>query len=158
MINPDKPKSTGFTLVELVIVIMIIGIMAAVAIPKVARALSYYRVDSAAKRIKADLSFARKHAMSTSSRQTVSFSVVSDRYSLDGMSDLDHASQIYEVDLSRSPYTVVIASAEFANAADADVQFNGYGVPDSGGTIVVQSGGYQRMIVLDPETGKASTP
>ena len=94
--------------------------------------------------------------MSTSSRQTVSFTVASDRYSLDGVPDLNHASQAYEIDLSGSPYNVSIVSAEFDNAADADVQFNGYGVPDSSGTIVVESGSFQRTIVLDRETGKAT--
>jgi len=152
----EKHKRRGFTFAELIIVVLIIGIMAATAAPRFARSLSYYRAESAAKRIKADLGLARKHAMSTSSMQTVSFTVASDCYSLDGVSDLDHGSPVYEIDLSRSPYTVTVVSAEFDDAEDADVEFNGYGVPDSGGTVVVETGGFQRTIVLDPETGKAS--
>ena len=149
-------RRRAFTLIELVIVVLIMGIMAAAAAPRFNKSLCYHRAESAAKRIKADLELARKYAMSTSTKQTVSFVVASDRYSLAGVKDLNHGTQIYEVDLSDSLCNASIVSAAFDNGSDSDVEFDGYGVPDSGGTVVIQSGIYQRTIVVDSETGKAS--
>ena len=149
-------RRKAFTLVELVIVLLIIGIIAAAVAPRFAASLCYHRAESAAKRIKADLALARKYARSTSTNQTVSFVVASDRYSLAGVPDLNHGSQIYEVDLSDALCNVSIVSAAFDAAADSDVEFNGYGVPDNGGTIVIESGNCQRTIVVDSETGNAS--
>ena len=151
----SKPRP-GFTFVEMVIVMIIIGILASLTVPSFVRSLSYHRVESAAKRIKADLALARDYAMATSSRQTVSFVVAFNRYSLDGVPDLNRSSEVYEVDLSESPFGVAIVSAEFADSADTDLEFNGYGIPDSDATIVIESGGYQRTIVVDRETGEAS--
>ena len=41
-------------------------------------------------------------------------------------------------------------------SGDAQVVFDGYGMPDSGGTVIVQWGSIQKTVVLDADTGKAS--
>ena len=136
---------------------LIIGIVAAVAIPRYADTLHRYRADSAAKRIVADLTLARQQAMSSSSSQTVQFTTpAADSYTLVGMSDLDHSSATYVVDLSASPYNTSINSASFGG--DADLIFDGFGIPDSKGSVVVESGGYQVTVTVDPDTGKAAIP
>ncbi len=151
-----RGRRAALTVVELVIVVLIIGILAAAAVPSFQRSLSYHRAEAAAQRIQADLMLARKLAMTSGSKQTVSFAVSSDRYALPGLADVDHPSRPYEVRLADSPYTVLLVSAQFGEANDADVEFNGFGVPDSGGKIAIQAGDQQRTIVLDGETGKAS--
>jgi len=147
-----KRKIGAFTLVELVIVVMIIGIMAAATVPTFARALAYYRADAAAKRIQVDLDLAKKQALTSNTAQVVSFDVASHRYSLPGVENLDHPGTVYEVDLSLHPYTAQMVSAAFDNAGDADVEFNAYGVPDSSGTIVIRVGSEQRTVVVDPNS------
>ncbi|MHC4400342.1 MAG: GspH/FimT family pseudopilin [Planctomycetota bacterium] len=149
-------KPAGFTYIELVMVVLIIGILAAATVPSYHRSLSYHRVESAARRVQADLELARKRAMTSSTRQMVAFAVASDRYVLSGVDDLNHAAGAYEVRLSEPPYAVSLTAAEFAGAGDTDVEFNGFGVPDSGGTITMQSGTQHRSVVLDAETGKTS--
>ena len=53
-----KCRSSAFTLVELIIVVLIIGIIAAVAVPRFSESLMYHRAEAAAKRIQVDLGLA----------------------------------------------------------------------------------------------------
>ena len=150
------PRRPGFTLVDLVVTVLIIGILAAVAAPKFADTLHRTRAESAAKRIKVDLGLARQNAISRSSTQTVQFTPATDDYILPGMADLDHSSQPYSVDLTAAPYKAVLVSATLGG--DSDVQFDQYGQPDSGGTITVESAAFQKTVTVDPDTGLASIP
>jgi hypothetical protein len=61
---------------------------------------------------------------------------------------------VYQVDLADHPYSVQLVAVKFAAADDTDVQFNSYGLPDSGGTLVIESGDQRRTLVLDPNSGK----
>ena len=149
----DSRQRAGFTLAEMMITVLIIGIMAAVAAPKYADSLSRFRVEAAAKRVAADLKFARSEAESGSVSRTVQFNTPGlDRYTLVGVQDINHANQGYQIDLSGAPYFSFIVSADFGG--DADVIFNGYSIPDSGGTVVVESGGHQATISVDADSGK----
>ena len=153
---PDRTRSAGFTLIELVIVVMILGIMAAVAMPRFADSLSQHRVDAAAKRIEADLELARRRARISSAAQSVQFDAGAQSYVLPGVPHVDHPDRDYQVELARPPYEASIVSADLGG--DSELLFDGYGAPDSAATIVIQSGKHQKTITVDPDTGEASVP
>ncbi len=152
----ETNRRRGFTVLELVITILIIGILAAASAPKVAGTLHRYRADAAAQRVKADLELARQRAVSSSAALTVQFVPATNSYSIPGLDDINHPSQAYAIDLGEQPYNAGLLSA--ALGGDSDVQFDRYGQPDSGGTITVQSGSFQQTVTLDSDTGLASIP
>ena len=67
---------------------------------------------------------------------------------------MDHPDLDYQVELTAAPYAAEIVSADFAGGTQ--LQFDGYGLPSSGGAVVVQSGSYQRTITVDPDSGEPS--
>ena len=56
------------------------------------------------------------------------------------------------VDLSVEPYAAIILSADFGD--DAVIVFDGFGLPDSGGSVVVQVANHKKTITIDAEAGK----
>lgn len=146
----------ALTLMDTIITVMIIGILVAVAAPRVARTLQWMRVQSAADRVAADLRLARQHARTQSTLVTVSFSSASRQYKISGVMDRDRPSQPYVVRLDKSPYDLTFLAVDFGG--NQDVQFDQYGQPDNGGTVTVACGTLWKTLTLDPDTGKVSIP
>lgn len=137
------------------IVVFIIGVVSAIALPRYAGFVAQQRAEATARRIIADLTYARHHARLASTAQAVDFAEGDDSYyDLVGMIDPDHPGQPYRVDLKKEPYSAVIYSVTLGD--DSQVIFDGYGNPDSGGTIAIRVGDYLKTVAVDPDTGRAS--
>jgi len=147
-------SSGAFSLLELVLVLMIVTVVAAIAIPRYSGWQFRYRADAAARRIEADLTLARQRAKASSASQFVAFDVDAETYHMPGSPDIDRPGSDYEVDLSLGPYHASLVSADFAG--NATLMFDGYGVPNAGGTVVVQSGNITRTITLYPGTAEVT--
>jgi type II secretion system protein H len=144
----------GFTLLEVLLVLAIVAILAAVAAPRYGRASGRYRADLAAGRVIADLRLAQSCAKAASSSRTVSFFTATERYQLLNVPSPDGQSGDYTVVLSAAPYNADLTSANFNGSSQ--VVFNGWGLPDNGGTVAVSVGSEQRTVVVDGATGRVS--
>ena len=132
----------------------IMAIFAAVAAPRYGRASGRYRADLAARRVRADLCLAQASAKAASCSLTVSFLPATEQYQLVSLPSPDGVSGDYTVALSAEPYRADLATASFNG--DSQIVFNGWGLPDSGGTVVIAVGAEQRTIVVDGATGRIS--
>ncbi len=132
---------------------MIIGIMSAVAAPRFAQALAEYRVEAAARQLRSDLAEARLRAKTTSAAQVVQFDDAAESYTLVGTADLDHPKEDYLSSLE-SRFKAAIVSVDCGG--DGELSFDGYGMPDSEATIVLQCGPQQRTVLVHGDTGAAS--
>lgn len=151
----------GLTLVEVTVTMLILGILAAVASPAFAAALNHYRVEAAAARLAADLNYARRTAINTSTSYELQVTLSPPAYQFAGLPDPAHPHQNYAVNLSAVASGVRIVSCSFDG--ETGFTFNLYGLPLVGqsllpltsGVIVIGSGAEQRTIQIDSRTGKA---
>jgi prepilin-type N-terminal cleavage/methylation domain-containing protein len=167
-VRHSRRSRRGFSLVELTITLLIVGILAAVASPNFASALNEFRLDATAARIVADVKYVREYAINNSRSVPLRFktgttSAASCYLSTgpDAVPDLRHPTKTLRVDLNHVADGVILSSASF-DGSDT-VTFNEYGLPLAGnpstqitsGSVVISCGGSQRTIVIDPSSGKA---
>ncbi len=148
-------RRQGFNLFELVLVLAIMGIVAAIAVPRFGRASARYRAAVAARRVVRDLELASRTARNAGASRSLAFDSASGQYTISDLAGLEKSTAPYRVDLSAEPYQSRIDSVDFGG--DAEVVFNGYGVGDSGGTIVLKCGDITQTIVFDASKGRAET-
>lgn len=140
----------GFSYAELVIVILIMGIMAAIAIPRIAQSMSFYRLNAAAERVASDLRYARGQARMKGTSQSVVFNAATDSYDLPGLFSIDHPSQPFSLNLPTSAYPADIQSTFFGvDGTGGTVIFDLYGRPDYPGSLILDVEGNSRTIVLN---------
>lgn len=145
---------SGFSLLELLLVLAIMAVLTAMAVPRYAASAIRYRADLAAHRIILDFALAQSDAKAASSSRTVVFSIGADSYEIPQLSALDGAAGTYVVDLSERPYEASIVSADFNGLNQ--VTFSGWGIPSGGGTVVLSVGAEERKVTVEAVTGKAT--
>lgn len=151
---PRRPHPrAAFSLIELTIVLIIMGIMAAITIPRLANSIARRQVELAADRVADDLNLARQQAKALSKSVTVVFNQSAGTCTLVGIPSLDRDGSQYTTRLADPPYRVTVQTVDFGS--DTMVKFNGFGEPDTGGILTVTVGRFSRSVTLDPISGRA---
>jgi prepilin-type N-terminal cleavage/methylation domain-containing protein len=151
--RPQRAGSCGaaFTIVEMMIVLLIMGILAATATPSFFRSLRHHRLESAARRVKLDLEQARHAARLKSESQSITFTGPTGYTLSSGVEGMISATRTYSVDLATAPYE--LDSVTLNLGGPTAISFNGYGTASVGGTIVLAAGDETRTVTLNISNG-----
>jgi prepilin-type N-terminal cleavage/methylation domain-containing protein len=152
----------AYTVIELIIVVLVIGVLAAAATPAFLDSLLFHRVESAAGRVKTDLEYLRQTARLTSRTQSMTFTGLpaSAQYEVDvpaggtPMRDLNFRTDPYVVELWKPPFEIsFVGLTELVGDQDT-ISFDGYGRPVSKAKITLRIKDHERSVVLT-DTGEA---
>ncbi|MGQ9507975.1 MAG: prepilin-type N-terminal cleavage/methylation domain-containing protein [Thermodesulfobacteriota bacterium] len=138
-----KP-SKGMTLIELILVILIISILSAIAIPKGGIDFSQRAsLDGAAYMIASDIRYAQECAMTTQASKSINFTTGSSVYTFHPQGTFDPSGQL--------PSGIRIDN-------NFTVTFNSLGEPvvGGGGSVSISSGSQARTINIITYTGKVN--
>jgi Tfp pilus assembly protein FimT len=156
----DNRIRNAVSMIDLVITVMVMGIMAAVALPRFSDSLNSVQLEGAARRIACDINFARQTAIQSSRAAGITFRTLPAGYDMTAVTDPAHPTQSYRVDLSQVASTVVLTSANFNGGPT--LSFNAYGRPLVGnasltaGSVVLTLGSKSKSIIINSTTGEAT--
>lgn len=153
---PDRNRAArlGFSLLELTAVLVLMSTIALIAVPRWTAALQRLRVSNAAMRIVADLARVQSAAYSSSTAKTLIFNVESNSYSVSNVTPLNNSSGPYVVSLAADPFHCKLVSV-WGQTGSQSITFTGFGVPNRGGTIIVEAGTARKTIIVDSTSGSA---
>lgn len=143
-------RTRGFSMIELVIVLVIIGVTAAIAVPRYANSIQRTKVDGAARRMAADIERLRDRARAQGREQRLY--VATAGYVLVMTDDAGNTVK-QQVDLSIDPYGVGVKPAVLT---DRGLTFDSLGRASEALLVYVTNGEASRGVMFDPVAGRAT--
>ena len=153
-----KKATPGFSLTELIVMIVLIGIFAAMAMTRTSTGMTTIQVQIAIDQITTDIDYSKSMAFARHDTITLVFSTTLEQYTIyngpDGsrsaITDFPNSTNGV-ISFDQSDFIEVnITSANFGGSSE--LQFLPLGDPKSGGSIVLNS----KTISVEPVTGKWS--
>jgi len=147
----NRPAPSAFTLVELVLVVAIVGVVAAIALPRVGSVLDTNRADVAAAKLAADLELLRASARARSTTATIFLNPVTDSWRLANVTAPGDPNPDPVVRLAESPFHATLDP--FAGPGEFELSFDQYGIPSTAVRIVLRSGAQSRAVTVSRPGG-----
>ena len=136
----------GFTLIELVVVVVILGIVGAIAIPARSGATLEYRVQLVESRVSADLRAQQKISWFGSTQTGITFSPAENSYIIEP-SVIEPTTR--KVKLGISPYRISIDTVSFVDNIDSVLFVDGVPVTGASGVMTFSISGRVFDAVID---------
>lgn len=172
-----RPRG-AFTLLETILVIVLVGVIAAVGVPRMVESADKRQLLAEARRLAADLNLVRARAASTSLAYRIVFDTERGQYSITP-DDAERAARIQEgrtsidgaegptgaevaIDLASVSRTQMLGTVRGVSIERLDlggsqeILFTGFGAPDRGGLIVLARGKYAVTITIEKDRGTVS--
>lgn len=145
-------KNGGVSLLELVLVLSILAVISAIAMPRFAGAIQNATLDQMSRRVAMDLRVAQSNAIRLQRQQDVLYETVANRYTLAGMTHPDRRTQAYVISITElSGGSVQLSSANFNGST---CSFDRYGSPLVPGTVVLSLGIQTKTVRVAAGSGR----
>jgi type II secretion system protein H len=156
-----KGVHTGFTLVEIMIVVAIIGLTALIAIPTFTSHEDQQKLSMAAAELTDGLRYARNEAIRTGNTFRVEINADNDQFLIADLAALP--GQIVTHPVSRRPYridfpgTANYSGIDIAGSGVILIDFNGNGQTDSDEVITLSYGSFTTIVTIASSSGLITT-
>lgn len=147
----------GFSIIELITVLVVVGVVAAITIPAYGGAIARYRLSQAKARLMSDIELARATAQGESRDKTIVFDPSANSYviadvaplSMIAPTVLDAGSVQIRVELDEEPYSVDL-SAVLLTGGSMSVTFDAYGRANRTGVVRIEAGAMRVLVDIEP--------
>jgi len=150
---------SGLSLIELVMVVLVIGILTALAAPKISTSLDTRSVDAAVSLLQAELKGAQQLALTRSSTVTIEFTQATHTWQVSMLRD-GRKEIVRSVTLAGSPWNCQLSSLLFGTnqeaAKIASLTVNGAGVWNATLRIGLLAGRAESRVIVDAASGVIS--
>lgn len=145
----------AFTLIELVVTLVIVGIVAAIAVPRMASAQVSNRLDAVAARLDSEFVGAGELARARGESLTIQISASTDTLRVYKGAGASRSTLLKTVDFSAAPYQADITATNIADGSGY-LTVDAFGIYEAGAKVVYNIGGVSRSItVTGPTKGTA---
>ncbi|UNC92564.1 GspH/FimT family pseudopilin [Candidatus Contubernalis alkaliaceticus] len=140
-------QQKGFSLIEVLLVLTILGILTAVVIPVLDMVLDYHSLDTTAGKMAANMRLAQSHAITTNQFTRLVFHRFSNLY----MVELSLVKEWIDI-----PQGISICAINFPKSGGREtLTFNSLGTPNQGGHVGLENRrGDKLYVIITPVTGR----
>lgn len=133
----------GFTIVEIILVVALLGVLSTISIPIYKKTMAYYELHTAARMISTDIRLAQQRAITEGKNYLVLFDTVNNKYLIKSNSS--------DAELRQLPERIAI---DYTSFADNTLTFSPSGAPTAGHVGISDVYGNNLYIIVAVATGR----